>query len=152
MSRTLDDNTKIQISSQQWPYPDPPTPAALAKMQGKKEAPLSMEPLKSIGNMFQSKEMLAKTGKNRTRRFREARSQQDTIEYLNQRGTWIGVFWESKRGDKGRGEEWRSGGRVNRAWRGKRGEKWGKWVGGKGPESTLKKPWFRYPYDLGVLL
>ena len=24
--------------------------------------------------------------------------QQDTKEYLNQRGTYIGVFWESKKG------------------------------------------------------
>ena len=41
--------------------------------------------------------------------------QQDTKEYLNQRGTKIRVFRESKRGDKGGGEEGRSGGRVNRA-------------------------------------
>ena len=27
----------------------------------------------------------------------------------------------------------------------------GKRVGGKGPESTLEKLWFRYPYDLGTL-
>ena len=41
--------------------------------------------------------------------------QQDTKEYLNQRGTYIGVFRESKKGVKGGGEEGRGGGRVNRA-------------------------------------
>ena len=49
-----------------------------------------------------------------------------------------------KGGDRGGGEEGRSGGRVNRAWGGKREEKWGKTVGGKGPESTLEKLWFWY--------
>ena len=52
---------------------------------------------------------------------------------------------------KGGGEKGRSGGRLNRAWRGKRGENEGKRVGGKGPESTLEKLWFWYPSDLGVL-
>ena len=41
--------------------------------------------------------------------------QQDTKKYLNQRGTKIGVFPGVKKGGKGRGEEGRSGGRVNRA-------------------------------------
>ena len=35
------------------------------------------------------------------------------------------VSGSQNRGDKGGGEEGRSGGRVNRAWRGKRGEKRG---------------------------
>ena len=41
--------------------------------------------------------------------------QQDTKECLNQSGTFIGVVQESEKGDKGGGEEGRSGGRVNRA-------------------------------------
>ena len=38
-----------------------------------------------------------------------------TKEYLNQRGTQIGVSGRPKMGDRGPGEEGRSGGRVNRA-------------------------------------
>ena len=41
--------------------------------------------------------------------------QQDTKEYLNQRGTKIGVFPGVKKGGKGGGEEGRSGGKVSRA-------------------------------------
>ena len=73
--------------------------------------------------------------------------QQDTKEYLNQRGTKIGVFQESKKGGK-RGR--RSGGRVNRAWRGKRGEKWGEKGGRKRARKSARKTlilvplWFRY--------
>ena len=80
------------------------------------------------------------------------RPQQDTKEYLYQRGTKIRVFRESKNGggDKGGGEEGRSGGRVNRAWRGKTGEKWGKKGGRKGARKHTRKTlilvplWFRY--------
>ena len=45
----------------------------------------------------------------------ESGDQQDTKEYLNQRGTKIGVFRESKMGGKGEGEEVKSGRKVNRA-------------------------------------
>ena len=41
--------------------------------------------------------------------------QQDTKEYLNQRVPKSEFSWRQKRGDKGGGEEGRSGGRVNRA-------------------------------------
>ena len=47
-------------------------------------------------------------------------------------------FRESKRGDKGGGEEGRSGGRVRWASRGERRKSEGKSVGGKGPESALE--------------
>ena len=59
-------------------------------------------------------------------------------------------FGSQKRGDKGGGEEGRSGGRVNRAWRGKRVEKWGKRGGRKGARKGTRKTlilvplWFRY--------
>ena len=73
--------------------------------------------------------------------------QQDTKEYLNQRGTWIGVFRESKKGDKG-GEKWWE---SEQGLKGKEGEKEGRKVGGKGPKNTLEKLWFWYPSDLGTL-
>ena len=44
-----------------------------------------------------------------------------------------------KRGDKGGGEEGRSGVTVNRTWRGREGKNEGKRVGGEGAESTPKK-------------
>ena len=65
--------------------------------------------------------------------------QQDTKEYPSQRSTQIGVFRESKKGDKGGGEEGGSGGKVTRAEGVRGGKNEGKRVGGKGPESALEK-------------
>ena len=56
----------------------------------------------------------------------------------------------NQKGDKGGGEEGRSGGKVNMAWRGKRGGKWGKKGGRKGARKHTRKTlilvplWFRY--------
>ena len=78
--------------------------------------------------------------------------QQDTKEYKSTyiRGVPTSEFSGSqKREDKGGGEEGRSGGRVNRAWRGERGENEGKRVGENGWKHTRKTLilvplWFRY--------
>ena len=65
--------------------------------------------------------------------------QQDTKEYLI-RGVSTSEFSRSQlRGDQRGGEEGRSGGRVNRAGRGKRGENEGKRLGGKGPKKHTQK-------------
>ena len=56
------------------------------------------------------------------------------------------------RWNKGGGEKGRSGGRANRAWRGKREEKWGKKGGRKGARKHTRKTlilvplWFRYSW------
>ena len=81
-----------------------------------------------------------------------ATDQQDTKEYLNQRGTKIGVFRESKKwGVKGEVKRGKVVGKWTGLEGGKKGGGKGKRVGGKGPESTLEKLWFWYPSDLGTL-
>ena len=60
-----------------------------------------------------------------------------TEEYHNSRCTKIRVFRESKKGDKGGGEEGKGVGEGTGPEGERGGKNEGKGVGGKGPESTL---------------
>ena len=73
--------------------------------------------------------------------------QQDTKEYLNQRGSYTGVFRESKGGIKGEVKR----GEVVREWTRPEKEGGGKKGGRKGARKRTQKTLILVPYDLGTL-